>query len=44
GDAFAAGFLGGLAQGRDLADAGRMGADLAARVIGHFGARQSKAA
>lgn len=44
GDAFAAGFLGELARGKDLAEAARTGARLAARVIGHFGARQSKAA
>jgi sugar/nucleoside kinase (ribokinase family) len=41
GDAFAAGFLGALALGYDVAYAGREGAVLAARVIGHFGARQS---
>lgn len=44
GDAFAAGFLAGIAEGADVAEAARTGAALAARVIGHFGARQSKAA
>ena len=44
GDAFAAGFLVGLARGEDMAAAGRLGAQLAARVIGHFGAREGKAA
>ncbi|MEI4472568.1 adenosine kinase [Frigidibacter sp. MR17.24] len=39
GDQFAAGFLFGLATGRDLATAGRMGCVMAAEVIGHFGAR-----
>jgi sugar/nucleoside kinase (ribokinase family) len=39
GDQFAAGFLFGLATGRDLADCGRMGCVAAAEVIGHFGAR-----
>tara|TARA_R110000868_G_scaffold45045_2_gene149841 strand:- start:10096 stop:11103 length:1008 start_codon:yes stop_codon:yes gene_type:complete len=39
GDLFASGFLLGLAQGRDLADAGRMGAICAAEIISHFGAR-----
>ncbi len=39
GDQFAAGFLYGLATGRDLAVAGRMGTIAAAEVIGHFGAR-----
>jgi len=41
GDAFAAGFLVALARGRDVAEAGRAGACLAARVIGHFGAREA---
>ena len=41
GDAFAAGFLGGLALGEDVAAAGARGAQLAAEVIGHFGARQA---
>ena len=39
GDQFAAGFLYGLATGRDLATAGRMGCVAAAEVIGHYGAR-----
>ena len=39
GDLFAAGFLYGLARGRDLATAGRMGCVAAAEVIGHLGAR-----
>ncbi|WP_238547959.1 adenosine kinase [Meridianimarinicoccus roseus] len=41
GDAFAAGFLSALALGKDVAEAGRAGASLAARVIGHFGAREA---
>jgi len=44
GAAFAAGFLAGLAQGREVAEAARMGAKLAAQVIGHFGAREGRAA
>lgn len=44
GDAFAAGFLVGIALGENAAEAARQGARLAARVIGHFGARQSRAA
>ncbi|MBW7920530.1 MAG: adenosine kinase [Rubellimicrobium sp.] len=39
GDLFAAGFLYGMARGRPLAVAGRMGCIAAAEVIGHFGAR-----
>ena len=39
GDLFAAGFLYGLATGRDLAACGRMGCVAAAEVISHFGAR-----
>ncbi|WP_339746379.1 adenosine kinase [uncultured Maricaulis sp.] len=39
GDLFAAGFLLGLAQGRSLAESGRMGAICAAEIISHFGAR-----
>ena len=39
GDLFASGFLLGLAQGRDLAESGRMGAICAAEIISHFGAR-----
>ena len=39
GDQFAAGFLFGLATGRDLATCGRMGVLSAAEVIGHMGPR-----
>ncbi|MCC5992349.1 MAG: adenosine kinase [Rhodobacteraceae bacterium] len=39
GDQFAAGFLYGLATGRDMAIAGRMGCIAATEVIGHIGAR-----
>ena len=39
GDQFAAGFLFGLATGKPLAVAGRMGCVAAAEVISHFGAR-----
>lgn len=39
GDLYAAGFLAGLTQGRDLHACGRMGSIAAAEVIGHFGAR-----
>lgn len=39
GDQFAAGFLYGLATGRDMATAGRMGCITAAEVISHIGAR-----
>lgn len=39
GDQFAAGFLYGLATGRDLMTCGRMGCVAAAEVIGHVGAR-----
>jgi sugar/nucleoside kinase (ribokinase family) len=39
GDQFGAGFLYGLATGRDLATCGKMGCVAAAEVIGHFGAR-----
>ncbi len=39
GDQFAAGFLFGLSQGRDLAAAGRMGCIAASEVITHYGAR-----
>ncbi len=39
GDLFAAGFLFGLTQGRDLADCGRIGGLAAAEIIGHYGAR-----
>jgi sugar/nucleoside kinase (ribokinase family) len=39
GDQFAAGFLFGLVRGRTLAEAGKLGAQAAAEVISHFGAR-----
>ncbi len=39
GDAYAAGLLAALAQGRPLPDCGRWGAIAAAEVISHFGAR-----
>ncbi|MCR9113945.1 MAG: adenosine kinase [Rhodobacteraceae bacterium] len=39
GDQFAAGFLYGVATGKPLAVAGRMGCIAAAEVIGHYGAR-----
>ena len=39
GDLFAAGFLAGWTQGRDLHDCGLMGAVAAAEVIAHLGAR-----
>ena len=39
GDLFAAGFLFGLTQSRDLVDCGRMGGLAAAEIIGHYGAR-----
>jgi sugar/nucleoside kinase (ribokinase family) len=39
GDQFAAGFLYGLATGRDMETAGRMGAVAAREVIGHMGPR-----
>ncbi len=44
GDAFAAGFLHGVLEGLALPDAGRRGAELAARVITHPGAREKAAA
>lgn len=40
GDAFAAGFLSELVLGKGVEEAARKGAEIAARVIGHFGARQ----
>lgn len=43
GDAYAAGFLGGLASGLGLAEAAQVGANLAATVITHPGARQAQA-
>lgn len=39
GDQFAAGFLFGLTQGRDLATSGRLGGIAAAEIISHYGAR-----
>jgi sugar/nucleoside kinase (ribokinase family) len=42
GDQFAAGFLYGLATGRDLATCGRMGNACAAEVISHVGPRPEK--
>ncbi|MEO0632695.1 MAG: adenosine kinase [Pseudomonadota bacterium] len=42
GDQFAAGFLYGLAEGRDLATCGRMGNLCAAEVISHVGPRPEK--
>jgi sugar/nucleoside kinase (ribokinase family) len=39
GDLFAAGFLSGLAEGRDIGDCLTMGAVCAAEVISHYGAR-----
>lgn len=39
GDLYAAGFLHGLARGRDLPDCARLGSLAAAEVISHFGAR-----
>jgi len=44
GDAWASGFLGGLARGMDLSKAGRLGARQAAAVLGHYGARDGAAA
>jgi sugar/nucleoside kinase (ribokinase family) len=42
GDAYTAGFLCGLAKGRDLADCARMGTWCATRVIQQVGARIEK--
>jgi fructokinase len=42
GDAYAAGFLAGLALGRPLAQCGRLGSIAAAEVISHFGARPQR--
>ncbi len=39
GDLYASGFLLGLAQGRDLAQAARLGSICAAEIISHYGAR-----
>ncbi|MZR13738.1 adenosine kinase [Maritimibacter sp. DP07] len=44
GDAYASGFLSGLAQGLPVADAGQRGAERAALVLGHYGARDGAAA
>jgi len=42
GDLYAAGFLFGLARGRDLETAGRLGSLAAAEIIAHLGARPEK--
>jgi sugar/nucleoside kinase (ribokinase family) len=42
GDAYAAGFLAGLASGRSLGEAGRWGSVAAAEAISHFGARPQR--
>ncbi len=42
GDLYAAGFLHGLGQGRDLASCARLGALAASEVISHMGARPEK--
>ena len=42
GDLFAAGFLFGIARGRSLEEAGKMGAISAAEIISHYGARPEK--
>jgi adenosine kinase len=39
GDMFAAGFLAGLARGRDMTTCGRLGGLAAAEIIQHLGAR-----
>ena len=44
GDAYASGFLAALALGEDVAEAGRQGAELAAKVLVHYGARDGAAA
>jgi len=44
GDAFAAGFLCGLAGGASAPEAARRGAQKAARILGHYGARNGPAA
>jgi sugar/nucleoside kinase (ribokinase family) len=41
GDMFAAGFLAGLARGRDMVTCGRLGVLAAAEIIQHIGARPS---
>ena len=42
GDLFAAGFLAGLARGRDMKTCGRLGALAAAEIIQHLGARPQR--
>lgn len=42
GDLFAAGFLYGLTQGKELAECGRLGTIAAAEIISHIGARPQK--
>jgi sugar/nucleoside kinase (ribokinase family) len=42
GDLYAAGFLYGLAQGKQLSECGRLGAIAAAEVISHYGPRPQK--
>lgn len=44
GDAYASGFLGALARGHAVEDAGRRGAEMAASVLTHYGARNGAAA
>ena len=44
GDAYASGFLAALSEGRPVDEAGRRGAELAARVLVHYGARDGAAA
>jgi sugar/nucleoside kinase (ribokinase family) len=39
GDAYAAGFLAGLTQGKTMAECGRMASLAAAEIISHYGAR-----
>jgi len=42
GDAYAAGFLAGLTQGKTIAECGRMASLAAAEIISHYGARPEK--
>ena len=44
GDAYASGFLGALARGEAVDEAGRRGAEMAATVLTHYGARNGAAA
>jgi len=44
GDAYASGFLGALARGETVEEAGKRGAEMAARVLTHYGARNGAAA